>query len=129
MPHLPGVAQLDALGELLGGGLDPLDRHEVVEVRLDDLAAQLDADRQVGGELDARPRLDGSGVGSGRRASRKTRSRCRDELGLAHAKRRLGPAEEELPALPRLASGGLVSHVEREWYRRSAPATRPSRAG
>ena len=61
--NLLGVAQLDPVGKSVGGGLDPLDRDELVEIRLDHLPAQFDADGQVRGELDARPGLDGARVG------------------------------------------------------------------
>ena len=105
VPHLLGVAELEAVRELLAGRLDALEGNELIEVGLDHLVAQLDADRQVGRELDPRPRLHGAGVGQRQVRLAEDLLERADQVRLAHAKRGLAAAEEKLPALTRLAVG------------------------
>ena len=101
------VEQLDALGEELSRGLDLLDRDEIVEVRLHDLTAQLQAHRGIGGQLDARARLDRVGM-----AEREARLGERRGAGLR------GPAEL-LEALPE----GVVAVVGGPPSAKRAPKT------
>ena len=53
VPHLAGINQREALREKGSGRFDAIDRHQLVEMRLQDLTAQLHADRKVGRELQA----------------------------------------------------------------------------
>ena len=86
-------------GKLLAGGLDLIDRHQLVEVGLDHLAAQLQPDRQVRGQLDARPRLDRMGVREGQVRLGEGTLKLADEVGLPHSECRIAAAEQDLPPL------------------------------
>ena len=107
MPHLARVHDLDALGEQLGRGLDAPDRHQLVEVDLQHLAAQLEADRQVGGELQPRPRARGVALRERQPGLAEGALELAQQVGLAHAQRRLVAGEQDLPALARLVVGGI----------------------
>ena len=113
VPHLPRVDDLDPLGQERRGGLDPPDRHQLVEVRLQHLAAQLDADGQVRGELQARTRALRIRLGEWQARLAKGALEFREQLRLADSQGRVASREEELPALSGLVDSDSSSSVPR----------------
>ncbi len=111
MPHLARIHDLHALRQQVRRRLDAPDRHQLVEVDLQHLAAQLQADRQVGGELQPRPRAGGVALRERQPGLAEGALELAQQVGLAHAQRRLLAGEQDLPALARLVVGG-IGHLE-----------------
>src|SRR6185503_21047976 len=111
MPHLARIHDLNALRQQVRRRLDAPDWHQLVEVDLQDLATELQADRQLGGELQPRPRAGGVALRKRQPGLAEGALELAEQVGLAHTQRRFLAGEQDLPALARLVVGG-IGHLE-----------------
>src|SRR2546423_15535606 len=107
MPHLARVHHRQSFGEEGSRSLDAVDRYQLVEMRLKNLAPQLNADREIGGELKAGAWALGVRRREGQPGLAQHALPLLHHLLLSHAQQRIGTAEEELPALSGLLATGL----------------------